>query len=43
MEVQSIIQNKINQMEYEFVMNNEVAGSRPSKRCGKNLEAYLQA
>ena len=36
--VKSIIQNKINQMEYEFVMNNEVAGKDPANGVAKTLE-----
>ena len=36
--VKSIIQNKINQMEYEFVMNNEVAGKDPANGVVKILE-----
>ena len=36
--VQSIIQNKINQREYEFVMNNQVAGKDPANGVAKILE-----
>ncbi len=36
--VKSIIQNKINQMEYEFVMNNVVAGKDPANGVVKILE-----
>jgi hypothetical protein len=38
MGVQSIIQNKINQREYEFVMNNQVAGADPANGVVKFLE-----
>ena len=38
MEVQSIIQNKINQREYEFVMNNQIAGADPANGVVKVLE-----
>ena len=38
MMVQSIIQNKINQREYEFVMNNQIAGADPANGVVKVLE-----
>jgi hypothetical protein len=38
MGVQSIIQNKINQREYEFVMNNQIAGADPANGVVKVLE-----
>ena len=38
MGVQSIIQNKINQREYEFVMNNQIAGKDPANGVVKTLE-----
>ena len=38
MGVQSIIQNKINQREYEFVMNNQIAGKDPANGVAKTLE-----
>jgi putative heme-binding domain-containing protein len=38
MDVQSIIQNKINQREYIFVMNNEIAGADPANGVVKVLE-----
>jgi putative heme-binding domain-containing protein len=38
MGVQAIIQNKINQREYEFVMNNQVAGADPASGVVKVLD-----